>query len=480
MISSQPKALSTLFLGEFLEKFSFWGLQSLLVLYLTKSLNITGYKAYTIFGTFTALTFSLSILAGILADKVFGFRNAVIFGTLFIIAGNFFLGLSDINWTYTGLAIIAIGSALFTTNNSNLLGTFYEKVDSRRSKGFVIFYVATNMGGLLGPVIYGIISLSFDWHNCFKLSAIALSLWLFLLLFFNKDLISKGLPPNSIKEKISIQLFNLFSFFLLLIITSCILFFMKYVQYTAILIIFLGISGLLTLMLSVSRTLPSERNAIIILLAMILFCSVFFAIEFQVNSSLLLFTEQHVDRNFLNWTFPTNIFAALEPFFVIILSPVFAFTWKILDTKEEYSSFFKITLGLLLEGAGFLIFSLGSDLVTMHVQKISILWLIAGNLLLGAGEICVMPTVIASITKTAPYKLKGSIMGMLYLSLAFSGYMSGIIASLTTKSLHHDIFIASEYTHVYNKIAEGAFLAAGIATLSYFLTKYKPIFIKKS
>lgn len=468
MIYSQPKTLPLFFLGEFIEKFSFWGLQSLLVLYLTKILHLSAHDAYTVFGAFTALTFTLSILGGFLADKLFGFYRAMIMGALLIIAGNVFLSLKGLHYTYVGLATVAMGVPLFTTSNTNLLGTLYEKDDLRRNRGFIIFYMATNLGGALGPVIYGLISITYGWRFCFSVSAVALGIWLILLLFSSKQFKSKGLPPKTIKTNIPNLSIHLLSCCLLLVIV--ILFLMRYIQYTGVLLGIIGVASLFGLILTAIKKQSKERKAIFILLSMMFFCLSFFAIEFQVNSSLLLFADQHVDRNIFNWVIPANTFASLEPFFVIILAPIFTLIWKLLARKEP-TPFIKITIGLLFASASFVVFSIASHLAVTDTQKISILWLLAGNLLLGAGEILIMPTVIASITNLAPTLLRGTLMGMLYLSLAFAGYLAGMIANMTTKEVTKASFIAYKYAHVYNNIAYIALLIAIISGMFYMFTK---------
>lgn len=465
----QTKGLPILFLGEFLEKFSFWGLQSLLVLYLTKSMIVVGNKAYAIFGAFTALTFMLSILSGFLADRFLGFRHALILGVIFIILGNVLLSLNGLNPIYGGLTIIAFGTALFTTNNTNLLGTFYDKNDIGRNRGFVILYMATNIGGLLGPVIYGIISVNYGWRYCFLVSAVALGAWFLLLLVFSQQFKNKGLPPQSARQ---IKTSFFFPYFLMLIIIISIFCLMHFLQYVAILLILVGIVALGFFLLTIIYKQSSDRYIILMLLAMISFCLIFFSIEFQVNSSLLLFVEQHVNRNIFNWVMPANMFASVEPFFVVILAPFFALLWKRFRQRQP-SPFVKIAAGLLLEGASFVIFALAAYFAVINSGKVSISWLLMASLLLGAGELCLMPTVISSITQLAPIRLKGTLMGMLYLSLGFSGYLAGVIAALTIRGVpRQGIFLITEYTKIYVNIAQFAFLAAMTSLVLYVFTRY--------
>ncbi len=168
----QPRALFVLFCGEFVVRFSYWGVQSLLVLYLINNLHLSTTTAYEIFGAFTASTFSLAILGGFLADNFFGYKKTLIIGVLVALLGNIFLYLPGNTFMFFGLACVNYGIGIFLPNNSNLLGCFYSQTDHRRDRGFTIFYMGTNIGGLLGPVSSGILALYYGIHDAFILNAI--------------------------------------------------------------------------------------------------------------------------------------------------------------------------------------------------------------------------------------------------------------------------------------------------------------------
>lgn len=203
---------------------------------------------------------------------------------------------------------------------------------------------------------------------------------------------------------------------------------------------------------------------------MMLACLLFFASELQVNSSLILFVDHYVDRQFLGWRIPSNTFAALEPLFVIILAPLLGYCWPLLG-KREPSAAMKLILGLLLESISFYIFYLAGHSTNINGQPISIGWIFAGNLLLGAGEVCLMPTVVAAVTKLAPYHLKGTLMGILYLAIAFSSYFSGLIAVSTSQQNLSSNLIINGYTHVYITIAQFTLAITIVSCLAYCLKK---------
>jgi proton-dependent oligopeptide transporter, POT family len=471
-MSLQPKALPILLAAEFAERFSFWGLQSLLVLYLTKALSLPTVKAYVVFGTCTAFTYALGILGGILADKLLGFRRGLLIGNILAIIGNLFLIIPTTNTLFLGLALIICGTSLFVPNNANLLGTFYEQHDPQRAKGFSLLYMGTNLGGLLGPVAYGIIATKYGWHYSFIVSAFILGLWLCLFLTTKQLFADKGLPPKYsplTKYALTYRRFDFLIYLILIVVIFIIWLLIQYTNFAGGILGIVGIATLIGLFITAFKQSKQERNIIFTLLIMMAACLLFFASELQVNSSLILFVDHYVDRQLLGWQIPSNTFAALEPLFVIILAPLLGYCWPLLG-KREPSAAMKLILGLLLESISFYIFYLAGH--SANGQQVSIGWIFAGNLLLGAGEVCLMPTVVAAVTKFAPYHLKGTLMGTLYLAIAFSSYFSGLIAVTTSQQSLNSSLVMNGYTHVYITIAQFTLAITCISLLAYCFKKF--------
>lgn len=460
------KSPKLLFLGEFCQRFSFWGLQSLLVLYLTHSLLLQDKKAYLVFGAFTACTYSLTIIGGFFADYFLGAKKAVLIGGALTIAGNIFLIFSNLNYMYLGLALIVCGSGLFVPNNANLFGFCYEPEDSNRSKGFNIFYMCTNLGGLLGPIIYGILFLNYGWQSGFLISGILLGIWFILFLYNFKFY-------NLHKSKTSLNSFSNYRFLAIPILAIIIftIWLTIYFNVAGILLTLISIVSFFSLFLFLIKSDSLQRRIIFILLLMVLFTLFFFASSLQVNSSLVLFIDQYVNRQFLGANIPTNVFSTLEPLSIIILSPFAVYLWGKLG-KYEPSIAVKLILSLLLAGISFYVFSAAATRAALH-HSVSIYWLFAGNFILGAGEICLMPTVLSTISKLAPAQYKGTMIGFLYLSLAFSGYFSVLLASFTTQKSQNTISIASQYAHVYSTIAALCLGISIIALLIYYFSRKK-------
>ena len=196
MESLQPKSLKFLFFSESIQRFSSYGIQSILMLFLLKSLAYPAEAAYTTYGIFTALSFILAILGGLLADRWIGFRKVVFIGIVLSLIGNIILALNIKALTMLGLTFALCGFGLFLPNNSSLLGSFYDSQDSLRSRGFTIFYIGTNVGGLLGPVVYGILS-TYGWHFPFIISGVFLISWIIFYLKFQHYFKDYGVPPTA-------------------------------------------------------------------------------------------------------------------------------------------------------------------------------------------------------------------------------------------------------------------------------------------
>lgn len=458
----QPRALFILFCSEFAARFSYWGIQSLLVLYLIDTLHLSSILGYEIFGVFTASTFALSILGGLMADNFFGYRRTLIIGLVVALFGNILLCMPGHAFLFLGLACINYGIGIFLPNNSNLLGCFYNQDDNRRDRGFTIFYMGTNMGGLLGPVASGILASYCEVHYAFLLNAILLVLWLILYAITRQWFSNIGnATKNSLlkpRHQILVLLFVTFIFVFGLFVL------LNHPESAGN---FLKIIGASTLIFVFYTTFTKYRDyfkKIMMLVIMALLALIFFACEFQVNSSLMEFINQYVNRQVGIFTLPTQTFAAFEPAFVIISAPIMTLLWRWLQSKnQEPSAFSKIIFGIFLSSIAFFIFGYSAHLINHDTREISIMWILGGNLILGVAEICIMPPLISSITRLAPSSFKATLMGALYVAIAFSGYIAGMLAKMTGKDAGKAISVHA-YAHTYFSISFGVILLSAFVT----------------
>ena len=461
-LMKQPSALYILFFSEFTARFSYWGIQSLLALYLINTLHFSATLAYEIFGVFTASTFALSIIGGLVADSFFGYKKTLIFGITVALIGNVFLAIDGSTFIFLGLACINYGIGIFLPNNSNLLGCFYSENDNRRDHGFTIFYMGTNIGGLLGPVLSGILASSIGLHYAFLLNVFFLALWL-ILYFFSRKLFSNVGNATKISffkkkyQPIGLTLITIsFIYGLFMLLT--------HPDKAGDLIKVIGLATLIFVIYVTYSHYKKHISQILCLILMAMFALIFFACEFQVNSSLLEFIDHYVDHKILFFSLPTQAFAALEPAFVIICAPIFICVWRWLQLKsKEPSAIAKMIVGIAFSSVAFYCFGYSANLIKNTTATISISWILGGNLILGAAEVCIMPPLISSITRLAPKNFKATLMGSLYVALAFSGYISGLIAQMTDHPGDEQAISAHSYAHTYFSIS---YASAALSILS--------------
>jgi POT family proton-dependent oligopeptide transporter len=444
----------TLLTAEIIGKLNFWGIQSTLLLYLTNILKVQPAIAYAFYAAFTSLTFLTAVVGGILADRFFGFFRVLFVSIILTCLGNIILSFFQASFIILGLTLISCGTGLFMPTVASLLGLFNYKSNNQRQKIFSIFYMCTNIGAILGPIFFSLL-LIYNLRYAFAAIGATTLIWIFYYIYCFENKIT-FLKYNFITKK------NLLLNVIILFILAITYFLMLYQKTLGISLGTLAcffVVGLITL--SFYKLNILDRKKILMLLLMIGITLFFFSCAFQIYSSLTMFIEKFVNRRVLNLSIPASSFSSLEPFFILILAPFAMWLWEILNKKSmEPPLLIKIILGLLLASGGFLVFALAAKKVTLIHDQISMGWIVGGNFLLGLGEICIMPSLISAISFTAPLRFKGTVMGLLYLSFAFSGYLAAIISKITSTNTLEEFNQALDYFTIYLKIS---ILAAAIA-----------------
>jgi POT family proton-dependent oligopeptide transporter len=447
--STQHKILAIHFFAESIERFNYWGIQSVILLYLTKFLSLSTKDSYLVYGSFTALTFIMSIIGGLMADRLFGYRRVFLLGIFSSLLGMIFLATGYVDISIC-LSLVICGTGLFLPTNANLLASFYNDLDVHsKEKGFGILYMGANIGGLLGPIIYGLLSI-YGWKYVFSLGAIFITSWL-VFYGYSKDLLKENERIISSKyiSKSKVLLFFMLNFISFFIVYIC----MKHPLWSGKILFVVGSLTIFSIIFIASCKSPLERNRILYLIAMIGIALLFFTCVFQIYTSIIIFINEYINRSLFGWKVPSSMFSSLEPFFVIILSPIMIRGWLFLKSiSKEPSHITKLAIGLILASASFLSFAISGYCVNEYPEFNVIILILIGNILLGAGELCIMPPLISAISLFAPKAFKGTIMGLLYLSLAFSGYFAGKIAGLTGGD-HLIRVSALNYSLLYAKIA---------------------------
>lgn len=435
-----PRGLSTLFLTELWERFSFYGMRALLILYMTAKWNDGGLgfdvtKASAIYGLYTAGVYLSALPGGWLADHLFGLRRAVLYGGVLIALGHYSLALGGLRVLYTGLFLIVVGTGLLKPNVSALMGQLYSENDHRRDSGFSIFYMGINVGSFLAPLACGYLGQKIGWHLGFGLAAVGMTAALTQFLAGTKHL--PHTEPNRNGRKrlefgaqlrrigiacgATVLLFILLARNRLLTITAeSLSAAMGLALVTISVAIFFWFFG-------IAQWTTAERRRLVVVLALFLASAVFWSLLEQSGSTLNLFAERNTQKSVLGFSFPASWLQALDPLFIIVLAPVFAWLWLRLGTKNPPCAR-KFALGLLFAGLGYAILILPAYRATRGLL-VSPLWLTGTYLLHTIGELCLSPVGLSAMTQLAPRRVMGMMMGVWFLSTSVGNYIGGRFAS---------------------------------------------------
>jgi POT family proton-dependent oligopeptide transporter len=426
----QPEALPFLFLTEMWERFGFYVVQGMLVLYMSKSFGFSDDQSYTIQGAFTALAYIAPIIGGFLADKVLGFKTSIIWGVMFLSVGYFMLAFSPVNYFYLSLAIIITGNGLFKPNISSLLGTLYEPGDPNRESGFTIFYIGINIGSFLAGISSGYIKDNFGWHAGFGLAGAGLILGLIIFSIGIKKILA--LKHNPLTALPSLKLRGKLVFMVSCVVITLLLSLL--LQSSALsnwLFPAIGIFLLIFLLGLAGKQAPPYRQNLLLLTALIISSIVYWMFFLQIFFSANLFVERLVDRNWFGMHIPTTDFYALEAVFVILLGPAFAWSWSTLNLlKRNPPPFIKFILAIALAGLGFLTLSV-STYFPSAANLVNPFWIVLSYLFITMGELLLSPIGLSAVTTLSPRHLTGMMMGIWFVALGFGGQFAGWLAKLS-------------------------------------------------
>lgn len=396
--SNHPPGLSYLFFTEMWERFSYYGMRAILVLYIVKHLEFSDRDAGQIYGAYTGLVYLTPLLGGYLADKYLGSRNSIFLGAIVMAIGHLFLAIDSIPFFLTGLLFLVLGNGFFKPNVSSLVGRLYDSNPKQKDSGYTIFYMGINLGGFLGPLVCGSLGEKIDWHLGFGSAALGMCFGI-LIFYLGRNLF---LDPVRKPEKNP----NL-------IVTK--------IQTSE--------SHPIGILDRSNLSHPGNIWAIYTLS----FFSIFFWVAFeQAGSSMNLFADRVVDRNLWGKEIPASLFQALNPVFILLLAPVFAFLWRYLGSRDlEPDTSAKFAIGLALLGFGFLSLVAGSYQVdqygTCHFG-----WLVMAYFMNTLGELCISPVGLSLVSRLAPKDQTGFYMGIWFFSTALAHYIAGFLAGISS------------------------------------------------
>ncbi len=428
--ASHPRGLFVLFYAEMWERFSYYGMRALLVLYLTKHWLYDDSSASLIYGAYGALVYITPVLGGILADRWLGQRKAVLFGGLLLAAGHGLMavegtgGQADptINVFWAALAFIIVGSGFLKANISVIVGQLYNMKDVRRDAAYTIFYMGVNVGAALGTILVGYLGETIGWAYGFGMAGIGMIIGLIIFVLGKPALMGRGEAPEPLSRQKEYTLYGVG----LAAVAVC----WGLIQYQDVIQNLLIVSGLAMLGYTLFEAfkLPKEaRERIFAMLFLIALNPLFWGLFEQAGGSLNLYTDRFVDRSGV----PTSLFQSINPIYIVILAPIFAALWQWLGRKGlEPSAPAKFGLALTQVGLGFLVFVWGANSVGAAAMT-PVIFVFLIYLLHTTGELCLSPVGLSAMARLAPLHLASFVMGAWFYMTAVGNFVAGKIGEAT-------------------------------------------------
>lgn len=401
-MTKYPKGLSILFFTEMWERFSFYGMRAILVLYVTQEtigenpgMGWSNTDALQLYGWYTALVYLMSLPGGIIADRLLGQKKTVFLGGLLIVAGHLTLALEGTIAFYIGLIFVVMGVGGLKPNISTMVGGLYKEGDPNRDKGFTLFYIGINIGAASAPLIVGYIGEVYSWKIGFALAGVAMLLGQIVYIWGQKYLREVGnfVPVKKVEgSKTNAPLTKI------------------------------------------------EKDRVIVLLISFIIVVVFWAAYEQAGGLMNLYTKEKINRLIFGWEIPASVFQSVPAIFVIIFgTPVSAFWLWNLKKGRNSASLFKMAIGTMITGLGFLMMS-GAALEAVDGQKAMLIWLIAAYLLHVIGELSISPVALSFITKLAPVKYASIMMGIYFAATGLGNKLAGMLGEFAQHAGELEVF----------------------------------------
>jgi len=405
LLWGHPKGLYILFFTELWERFSYYGMRAILILYLTAKttdsnagLGWDSVSALQLYGWYTMMVYVMSVPGGLLADRLLGQKKTVMLGGFLLVIGHFVLAFDEIWAFYTGIVLIVLGVGALKPNISTMVGGLYNKGDAKRDTAFTIFYIGINIGAFAAPIIVGYLGEVINWHYGFGLAGIGMAIGQIVYLWGQKYLTEVG---NFVPVKTAID-------------TG------KKIGLTAI-----------------------EKDRMIVLILSFIIVIVFWGAYEQAGGLMNLYARDKIDRVFFGFTIPTSFLQSLHAFYVILIGLPVAYLWTQWRKKgKESSSLFKMGVGTIITGLGFLLLARAAIETTVSLDgKASIYWLFGAYLLHVIGELSISPVALSFITKLAPVKYASLMMGAYFMVSGLGNKLAGALGEAAQSAGEYTIFM---------------------------------------
>ncbi|REJ75502.1 MAG: MFS transporter [Acidobacteria bacterium] len=494
-----PRGLSTLFFTEMWERFSFYGMRAILFLYMTAAIANGGLgwdPAYAgpIYGLYASSVYFLPLIGGWIADRFIGAYRATFIGGVIIMLGHFSLAVPTITFFYLGLVLVAVGTGFLKSNISAMVGDLYTKEDERRDAGFSIFYMGINIGAMIAPLVCGYLAQdqyfrtviagwgidpNSSWHFGFAAAGVGMALGLVQYIVGKRHLKGVGEPPKTTPNEEGGEMMAemstgyLIQIVALIVISVALIagaayfygfdFSLSYVLMPVVLV-----AGLLGVLLTGMQDKLSvdDWKRLGVITVLFTFSMLFWMGFEQAATSLNLFAEKLTETTLFGYNFPASWLQTVNPAFIVILAPVFAWIWVAMG-KRQPTDAVKFAFGLFFAGLGFVVVGYAASFT--DAGKVTFWWLILVYLLHTIGELCLSPVGLSSMTKLAPGNMVSLMLGVWFLSISMGNYVAGRIAGEFQES-------ATVLTGIFSNVA--IILIVGAVVLLLISPLVKKLYIR--
>jgi len=441
-----PRGLSTLFFTEMWERFSYYGMRALLLLYMTAPLSAGGLgfdaaQGGAIYGLYTSMVYMTALPGGWIADRLIGQRRAVLYGGILIASGHFSMAVPSLSTFYLGLFLIVLGTGLLKGNVSVIVGQLYGEKDQRRDAGFSIFYMGINLGAFIAPLVCGYLGQEISWHVGFAAAGFGMVFGVIQYLLGSKHLgdagvspVPAGSPAEAAALKRSVTIWGSVLLALVVVVgggayTGLLPISATQIADAAGVFLLLVTAGFFGWLFFSGGWTPAEKKRLYVIAVLFVASALFWSVFEQAGSTLNLFADRSTDNTLLGYSFPSTWFQSLNSLFLIALAPVFAWIWSSMAKRgTEPSSSAKFAFGLVFAGLGFAILIAPARMAEQGALA-SPMWLTLTYLLHTIGELALSPVGLSAMTVLAPPRIAGLVMGVWFLATSVGNFIGGRVAS---------------------------------------------------
>lgn len=465
LFREQPRAFYMIFMLELWERFGFYTVQGILTLFFIRFLGYTDAQAYYTFGAFSALVYGMVVLGGYLGDKILGTKRTIVLGLITLSLGYFSLAFANRDYIFLALGLVCVGNGLFKANPSNLLAKCYNNNDPRLHGGFTLYYMAINLGSMIALFAGPSISSYYGYPYAYFLSALGLVLGM-VNYWYQKQHV-EHINTSADKRKISLFQWNVI-ILIIIALTLASSYLLQHVMIAKQLLWLVITMVSVTYLIYMSRETKASALRMLVALVLMIEAIVFFTLYQQMPTSVNLFAVHNVVPVFLGINIDPQSFQALNPIWIVLMSPVLAVFYRKMNTKKlNFTIANKFALGMSMCGLSFILLYF-ARFFSSETGMVSSWWLIASYLFQSTGELLVSALGVAMVAELVPAQIAGFVMGMWFLTSSIAGFTGAFVASYT--ALPENIKPGLESLMIYTKVFAGiGMVTLGISVIMWLI-----------